>query len=35
MLELAKGLLIKELAISKATDEPTIEAKIESMFLKK
>ena len=35
MLELGKGLLIKELAISQGTDEPTVEAKIEGMFKKK
>jgi len=32
MLELAKGLLVKELAIAESTDEPTIEAQIESLF---
>jgi CarD family transcriptional regulator len=35
MLELAKGLLVKELAIAQGTDEPTIESKIEGMFKKK
>jgi CarD family transcriptional regulator len=35
MLELGKGLLVKELAISQGTDEPTVEAKIEGMFKKK
>lgn len=34
MLELAKGLLVKELAIAEGTDEPTVEAQIESMFVK-
>jgi CarD family transcriptional regulator len=32
MLELAKGLLVKELAIAQLTDEPTIEAQIEALF---
>jgi CarD family transcriptional regulator len=32
MLELAKGLLIKELAIAEETDEPTVEAQIEEVF---
>src|SRR4051812_43826856 len=32
MLELAKGLLVKELAIAESTDEPTIEAQIEGIF---
>ncbi len=32
MLELAKGLLVKELAIAELTDEPTIEAQIESLY---
>jgi CarD family transcriptional regulator len=34
MLELAKGLLVKELAISEGTDEPTVEAQIESIYVK-
>ncbi len=34
MLELAKGLLVKELAVSEGTDEPTVEAQIEGMFVK-
>jgi CarD family transcriptional regulator len=34
MLELAKGLLVKELAISEGTDEPTVEAQIESIYAK-
>lgn len=32
MLELAKGLLVKELAIAEETDEPTVEAQIEELF---
>lgn len=32
MLELAKGLLVKELAIAGGTDEPTVEAQIESIY---
>ena len=32
MLELAKGLLVKELAIAESTDEPTVEAQIESIY---
>ncbi len=32
MLELAKGLLVKELAIAEQTDEPTVEAQIENIF---
>lgn len=32
MLELAKGLLVKELAIAEGTDEPTVEAQIESIY---
>jgi len=32
MLELAKGLLVKELAIAEETDEPTVEAQIEEIF---
>jgi len=34
MLELAKGLLVKELAVSEGTDEPTVEAQIEGLFVK-
>jgi len=34
MLGLAKGLLVKELAISEGTDEPTVEAQIESIYVK-
>jgi len=34
MLELAKGLLVKELAISEGTDEPTVEAQIEAIYVK-
>lgn len=32
MLELAKGLLVKELAIAESTDETTVEAQIEEVF---
>ncbi|TVQ80497.1 MAG: CarD family transcriptional regulator [Bradymonadales bacterium] len=32
MLELAKGLLVRELAIAEDTDEPTVEAQIEELF---
>lgn len=32
MLELAKGLLVKELAIAEGTDEPTVEAQIEGIY---
>ncbi|MGA0163521.1 MAG: CarD family transcriptional regulator [Bdellovibrionota bacterium] len=32
MLELAKSMLIKELAIAEETDEPTVEAQIEEVF---
>lgn len=32
MLELAKGLLVKELALAEETDEPTVEAQIEELF---
>lgn len=32
MLELAKGLLVKELAIAEDTDEPTVEFQIEEIF---
>lgn len=32
MLDLAKGLLVKELAISQDSDEPTVEAQIEEIF---
>jgi len=32
MLELAKSLLVKELAIAEETDEPTVEAQIEELF---
>lgn len=34
MLELAKGLLVKELAIAEGTDEPTVEAQIEEIYTK-
>jgi CarD family transcriptional regulator len=34
MLELAKGLLVKELAIGEGTDEPTVEAQVEEIFTK-
>jgi CarD family transcriptional regulator len=34
MLELAKGLLVKELAIGEGTDEPTVEAQVEEIFAK-
>jgi len=34
MLELARGLLVKELAIAEGTDEPTVEAQIESIYTK-
>jgi CarD family transcriptional regulator len=34
MLELAKGLLVKELAIGEGTDEPTVEAQVEDIFAK-
>jgi len=34
MLELAKGLLVKELAIAESTDEPTVEAQIEAIYAK-
>lgn len=33
MLELAKGLLVKELAIAESTDEPTVEAQVEAIFV--
>jgi len=32
MLELAKGLLVKELSIAENSDEPTVEAQIEEIF---
>jgi CarD family transcriptional regulator len=32
MLELAKGLLVKELSIAEDSDEPTVEAQIEEIF---
>lgn len=32
MLDLAKGLLVKELAIAESTDEPTVEAQIEGIY---
>ncbi len=32
MLELAKGLLVKELAIGESSDEPTVEAQVEGLF---
>jgi CarD family transcriptional regulator len=32
MLELAKGLLVKELAIAEDSDEPTVEAQIEEIY---
>lgn len=34
MLELAKGLLVKELAIAEGSDEPSVEAQIEEIFTK-
>lgn len=34
MLELAKGLLVKELAIAEGSDEPTVEAQIEAIYIK-
>lgn len=34
MLDLAKGLLVKELAVAEGTDEPTIEAQVEALFTK-
>ena len=34
MLELAKGLLVKELAISEGSDEPTIESQVEEIYVK-
>lgn len=34
MLELAKGLLVKELAIAEGSDEPTVEAQIEAIYTK-
>ncbi len=34
MLDLAKGLLVKELAVAEGTDEPTIEAQVEALFVK-
>lgn len=33
MLELAKGLLVKELAIGEGSDEPTVEAQVEGLYL--
>jgi len=32
MLELAKGLMVKELAIAEGSDEPTVEAQVEEIF---
>jgi len=32
MLELAKGLLVKELAIAECTDEPTVEAQVQDIY---
>lgn len=34
MLELAKGLLIKELSIAESSDEPTVESQVEAIFVK-
>lgn len=34
MLDLAKGLLVKELAIAESTDEPTVEAQVEAIYVK-
>jgi CarD family transcriptional regulator len=34
MLELAKGLLVKELSIAESSDEPTVEAQVEAIYIK-
>ncbi len=34
MLELAKGLLVKELAIAEGSDEPTVESQVEGLYAK-
>jgi CarD family transcriptional regulator len=34
MLELAKGLMVKELSIAEGSDEPSVEAQVEEIFAK-